>query len=290
MRSGILRHTTATIAITAIAAVLAACSPESAGTVKEKVPPKEVISPEEQTTSPKVAPTRSAAELARDQYRHPAETLMFFDVDPDHTVVELWPGGGWYTAILAPYLKNNGQLIAAHFPADSEVGFFQKSRAAFNKRFLLQPEIYGNIYVTELAPPQKLTIAEAGEADRVLTFRNVHNWMRNRQEQAVFDEAFRVLKQGGILGVVEHRAPDLFSREKMVETGYVTESYVTQLAINAGFVPAGHSEINANPKDSRDHAHGVWSLPPTLRGGDANRAEFLAIGESDRMTLKFRKP
>ena len=269
---------------------MAACSPESAETAKEKLPRKEVASPEEQTTSPKVAPTRSAAELARDQYRHPAETLMFFEVDPGHTVVELWPGGGWYTAILAPYLKNNGQLIAAHFPADSEVGFFQKSRAAFNKRFLLQPEIYGNIYVTELAPPQKLTIAQAGEADRVLTFRNVHNWMRNRQEQAVFDEAFRVLKQGGILGVVEHRAPDSFSREKMVETGYVTESYVTQLAINAGFVPAGHSEINANPKDSRDHAHGVWSLPPTLRGGDVNRSEFLAIGESDRMTLKFRKP
>ncbi|MEE3190306.1 MAG: methyltransferase, partial [Pseudomonadota bacterium] len=184
----------------------------------------------------------------------------------------------------------NGQLIAAHFPADSEISFFQKSRAAFNKRFLLQPELYGNIYVTELAPPQKLTIAQAGEADRVLTFRNVHNWMRNRQEQAVFDEAYRVLKQGGILGVVEHRAPDSFSREEMVETGYVTESYVTQLAINAGFVPDGHSEINANPKDTRNHAHGVWSLPPTLRGGDINRAEFLAIGESDRMTLKFRKP
>ena len=114
--------------------------------------------------------------------------------------------------------------------------------------------------------------------------------MRNRQEQAVFDEAYRVLKQGGILGVVEHRAPDSFSREEMVETGYVTESYVTQLAINAGFVPDGHSEINANPKDTRNHAHGVWSLPPTLRGGDINRAEFLAIGESDRMTLKFRKP
>ena len=215
---------------------------------------------------------------------------MFFEVEPSHTVVELWPGGGWYTAILAPYLKQNGQLIAAHFPADSEISFFQKSRAAFNKRFLLQPELYGNIYVTELAPPQKLTIAQAGEADRVLTFRNVHNWMRNRQEQAVFDEAYRVLKQGGILGVVEHRAPDSFSREEMVETGYVTESYVTQLAINAGFVPDGHSEINANPKDTRNHAHGVWSLPPTLRGGDINRAEFLAIGESDRMTLKFRKP
>ena len=286
----VLLSKTATI-ITA--ALLAACSPEPTNqddANKPKLPARQEVTPDATATKPKVAPTRSAAELARDQYRHPAETLMFFQVEPSHTVVELWPGGGWYTAILAPYLKNNGQLIAAHFPADSEISFFQKSRAAFNKRFLLQPELYGNIYVTELAPPQKLKIAQAGEADRVLTFRNVHNWMRNRQEQAVFDEAFRVLKQGGILGVVEHRAPDSFSREEMVETGYVTESYVTQLAINAGFIPAGHSEINANPKDSRDHPHGVWSLPPTLRGGDVNRAGFMAIGESDRMTLKFRKP
>ncbi len=286
----VLLSTTATV-ITA--ALLAACSQEPTNqddANKLKLPAKQASTSDSTGAKPKVAPTRSAAELARDQYRHPAETLMFFQVEPSHTVVELWPGGGWYTAILAPYLKQNGQLIAAHFPADSEISFFQKSRAAFNKRFLLQPELYGNIYVTELAPPQKLTIAQAGEADRVLTFRNVHNWMRNSQEQAVFDEAYRVLKQGGILGVVEHRAPDSFSREEMVETGYVTESYVTQLAINAGFVPDGHSEINANPKDTRNHAHGVWSLPPTLRGGDINRAEFLAIGESDRMTLKFRKP
>lgn len=286
----VLLSTTATV-ITA--ALLAACSPEPTNqddANKSKLPAKQASTSDSTVAKPKVAPTRSAAELARDQYRHPAETLMFFQVEPSHTVVELWPGGGWYTAILAPYLKQNGQLIAAHFPADSEISFFQKSRVAFNKRFLLQPELYGNIYVTELAPPQKLRIAQAGEADRVLTFRNVHNWMRNRQEQAVFDEAFRVLKQGGILGVVEHRAPDSFSRDEMVETGYVTESYVTQLAINAGFVPAGHSEINANPKDSRDHPHGVWSLPPTLRGGDVNRAGFMAIGESDRMTLKFRKP
>ena len=286
----VLLSTTATV-ITA--ALLAACSPEPTNqddANMSKLPAKQASTSDSTVAKPKVAPTRSAAELARDQYRHPAETLMFFQVEPSHTVVELWPGGGWYTAILAPYLKQNGQLIAAHFPADSEISFFQKSRVTFNKRFLLQPELYGNIYVTELAPPQKLRIAQAGEADRVLTFRNVHNWMRNRQEQAVFDEAFRVLKQGGILGVVEHRAPDSFSRDEMVETGYVTESYVTQLAINAGFVPAGHSEINANPKDSRDHPHGVWSLPPTLRGGDVNRAGFMAIGESDRMTLKFRKP
>ena len=251
------------------------------------------VTPEVKAAPPAEAsqqPARTDVESARDKYRHPAETLMFFDVHPDQVVVELWPGSGWYTAVLAPFLKKDGQLIAAHFPADSHVNFFRNSRAAFNQRFIMAPEVYGNIHVTELAPPEHKTIARSAEADRVLTFRNVHNWMRNNQEQTVFDEAYRVLKPGGILGVVEHRAADNFTREQMVETGYVSEAYVTQLAINAGFVPAGHSEINANPRDTRDHPHGVWSLPPTLRGGEESRAVFDAIGESDRMTLKFRKP
>lgn len=248
------------------------------------------------TEAIKSAPTRdrvrarSDVEAARDQYRHPAETLMFFQLAPDQTVVEIWPGGGWYTAILAPYLKNQGHLVAAHFPRESEVTFFRNSRLAFEQRFVKQPDVYGRIEVTELAPPKARTMARAGQADRVLTFRNVHNWMRNDTEQTVFDEAYRVLRPGGILGVVEHRAPDTFSRDDMVRTGYVSEAYVTQLAIQAGFIPDGHSEINANPRDTRDHPHGVWSLPPTLRGGDVDKARFLEIGESDRMTLRFRKP
>jgi len=248
------------------------------------------------TEAIKSAPTRervqarSDVEAARDQYRHPAETLMFFQLAPDQTVVEIWPGGGWYTAILAPYLKNQGHLIAAHFPRESEVTFFRNSRLAYEQRFVKQPDVYGRIEVTELAPPKARTMARAGQADRVLTFRNVHNWMRNDTEQTVFDEAYRVLRPGGILGVVEHRAPDTFSRDDMVRTGYVSEAYVTQLAIQAGFIPDGHSEINANPRDTRDHPHGVWSLPPTLRGGDVDKTRFLEIGESDRMTLRFRKP
>ncbi|WP_369982935.1 class I SAM-dependent methyltransferase [Thalassolituus sp.] len=275
--------TTALVSLT-LALSLGGCLPQE---VDEVVETGEVTDATPATVS---KPTRHPDELLRDQYRHPAETLMFFDVQPSHTVVEIWPGAGWYSAILAPYLKDEGQLIAAHFPADSEVSFFRKSRAAYNERFLLQPDLYGKIFISELAPPQVLNIAEAGEADRVLTFRNVHNWMRNRQEQVVFDEAYRVLKQGGLLGVVEHRAPESFTREEMVQSGYVSESYVTQLAINAGFLPDGQSEINANPNDRHDHPHGVWSLPPTLRGGESTRAQFETIGESDRMTLRFRKP
>ena len=235
-------------------------------------------------------PARTAAERARDKYRHPAETLMYFEVQPDHTVVEIWPGSGWYSAVLGPYLKREGQLIAAHFSASTEVPFFQKTRRTYIDRFINNPDVYGKIQLTELMPPEKLSIASPGEADRVLTFRNVHNWMRNDQEQAVFDAAYLALRSGGIFGVVEHRAPPDFGREQMIETGYVTEAYVTQLAINAGFEPAGHSEINANPKDTRIHPHGVWSLPPTLRGGNKDLTYFESIGESDRMTLKFRKP
>lgn len=249
-----------------------------------------VDSHQEKAPEQQLHTVRFEAETDRDTYRHPAETLMFFGVEPEHTVVEIWPGKGWYTAILAPYLRQRGELIAAHFAISSDVDFFRRSREEFQQRFLSQPDIFGHIRMTELAPPEQLHIALAGEADRVLTFRNVHNWMRNNQEQSVFDAAYRVLKPGGILGVVEHRAPANFNHEQMVESGYVSVAYVTQLAINAGFEPAGQSEVNANPKDTRDHPNGVWSLPPTLRGGDIEKEKYLAIGESDRMTLKFVKP
>ena len=232
---------------------------------------------------------RTATETARDEYRHPVETLAFFDVQPDQTVVEIWPGGGWYTAILAPMLKDEGQLIAAHFPAETEVGYFRRSRAAFEERFLADTEMYGDIQITELAPPALVTLAEPGTADRVLTFRNVHNWMNRGNEQAVFEAAYAALKPGGILGVVEHRAPASFSREQMVKSGYVTEQLVIDAATSAGFELLASSEINANPADTKDYEYGVWTLPPTLRGGDENREAMLAIGESDRMTLKFVK-
>jgi len=233
---------------------------------------------------------RSTAEQSRDAARHPFATLAFFELQPDDTVVEIWPGGGWYTQILAPLLKDKGQLIAAHWPEDSEVGFFRRVRAQFDRKFLSQPQRYGDIHISLLEPPQQLQLAAANSADKVLTFRNVHNWMRNHQEQAVFNAAFKALKPGGILGVVEHRAPDHFSRQQMVDSGYVSSVYVQQLARAAGFELLASSDINANPKDNKNHPAGVWTLPPTLRLGEQDKAHYLAIGESDRMTLKFRKP
>lgn len=233
---------------------------------------------------------RSEQQRNRDQFRHPAETLAFFDIKPSDMVVEIWPGGGWYSEILAPLLKDNGQLIAAHWPTDSKVGFFRRLRGEFESKFLTKPERYGNIQITQLEPPKHLKMADDGSADKVLTFRNVHNWMRNQQEQAVFNSAFKALKPGGILGVVEHRAPDSFSYEKMVQSGYVSEAYVKELAEKAGFEFIAGSEVNANSQDTKNHPKGVWTLPPSLRLGDVDKEKYLAIGESDRMTLKFRKP
>lgn len=233
---------------------------------------------------------RSEQEQARDRFRHPLQTLAFFEVEPADHIVEIWPGGGWYTQILAPLLKDEGRLIAAHWPKDSKVGFFRRSRQNFDQKFVKNKKLYGDIRITELEPPEHLKLAENNTVDKILTFRNVHNWMRNNQEQAVFNAAFKALKTGGILGVVEHRAPEVFSKEEMIKSGYVTESYVKQLAIKAGFEFISASEINANPRDNKIHPKGVWTLPPSLRLKDTDKEKYLAIGESDRMTLKFRKP
>jgi len=234
---------------------------------------------------------RSEENRLRDQYRNPQATLEFFDVKPNHSVVEIWPGGGWYSEILAPHLKNNGQLYAAHFPSDSKVAFFRKSRKAFEKKITTYPDIYSTVTMTNFEPPANLNIAPANSVDRVLTFRNVHNWMRNDSEQIAFEAFFKALKPGGILGVVEHRAPDSFNLQQMVNSGYVGSWYVIKLAQKAGFILLGQTEINANKKDHKTHKNGVWTLPPTLRTkGTENIQRARDIGESDRMTLKFLKP
>ena len=233
---------------------------------------------------------RSQVDQARDQYRHPRQTLAFFELQPSDRVVEIWPGGGWYTQILAPLLKRDGQLIAAHWPHDSGVDFFRTMRQRFDQTFLAQPQRYGNIRITQLEPPSHTQLAADNSVDKVFTFRNVHNWMRNQQQQTVFNAAFAALKPGGILGVVEHRAPEDFSLQQMINSGYVSEAYVKQLAASAGFEFVAASEVNANPADDKQHPRGVWTLPPSLRLGELHKARYLAIGESDRMTLKFRKP
>jgi len=233
---------------------------------------------------------RSVEHKARDIYRHPQQTLEFFEVKPNMTVVEIWPGGaGWYTEILAPYLSQQGKLYAAHFAADSDVPYYQKNLQKFIDKTSANPEIYGKLELTELNPPNKVAIAPPGTADRVLTFRNVHNWIKHGNAQEVFNAMFKALKPGGILGVVEHRIVAKKEGGKLTP-GYVSQNFVIARAMKAGFKLVAKSEINANPKDTKDYPEGVWTLPPSLRLKDQDREKYLAIGESDRMTLKFVKP
>jgi len=233
---------------------------------------------------------RTEAYAARDKYRHPAETLTFLGIEPDMTVVEISPGGGWYTEILAPYLKEEGAFYAAHFPEESGVSYYQRSLQGFKEKLAADKANYGKVILTEFDPASGSGIAPAGSADAVVTFRNVHNWMRGDNDQKAFDQFFAALKPGGVLGVVEHRAKPGTSRDDMISSGYVTQDYVIELAKKAGFELEESSEVNANPKDTAKHPKGVWTLPPSLRLGDQDRDKYLAIGESDRMTLRFRKP
>jgi len=233
---------------------------------------------------------RSPQHKARDQYRHPIQTLEFFDIHNYMTVVEIWPGSGWYTEILAPFLKDEGQFYAAHFSADSDAPYFRKSLQKFIEKTKALPELYGKMQLTVLQPPEHLQIAPAGSADRVLTFRNVHNWMKAGQAETVFKAMFKVLRPGGLLGVVEHRNPATVKQDPGAISGYVGEDYVIKLAEQAGFKLLDKSEINANSKDTASHPKGVWTLPPTLALKEQDKNKYLNIGESDRMTLKFIKP
>ncbi|WP_444885507.1 class I SAM-dependent methyltransferase [Microbulbifer sp. PSTR4-B] len=233
---------------------------------------------------------RSKEYVARDQYRNPAETLEFLGIKPDMTVVEVTPGGGWYTEILGPYLGKKGKLYAAHFPEDSESSYYQRSLKSFKDKLAADKKAYKNVVVTEFSPQTGREIAPAGSADAVVTFRNVHNWMYRGYEDKAFASFYSALKPGGVLGVVEHRAKPGTSKEDMVKSGYVTQEYVIEAARKAGFELEESSEVNANPKDSAKHPKGVWTLPPSLRLGDEDKDKYLAIGESDRMTLRFRKP
>ncbi len=233
---------------------------------------------------------RTEAYAERDNYRNPAQTLAFFQIEPDQAVVEIWPGGGWYSEILAPLLKDKGQFYAASFPADSEVKYFRISRQKYDAKLAAEPEVYSGVNVTELYPPKHNAMAPAGSADRVLTFRNVHNWMKAGNAEGVFAAAFTALKPGGMLGVVEHRAAPETSLDDMITSGYVTEQAVIDYAVQAGFELAAKSEVNANSADTKNHPKGVWTLPPSLRLGEEKRDHYLAIGESDRMTLLFKKP
>lgn len=231
---------------------------------------------------------RSEANRARDQYRHPAETLTFFGLTPGMTVVEVAPGGGWYTEVLAPILADHGKLYAAHgIPEASE--YAAKSLAAYQAKLASDP-LYKAVEVTRFGKDHYDGLAPAGSADMVLTFRNVHNWHMGGFAGDAFKAFYTVLKPGGVLGVVEHRLPEDRPDEAMKSSGYMKRSTIVALAEAAGFKLAGESEVNANPKDTADWPNGVWTLPPSFREGDKDRAKYAAIGESDRMTLKFVKP
>lgn len=237
-------------------------------------------------------PQRSAANRARDAARHPFETLRFFGLAPTQTVIEIAPGAGWYTEVLAAYLRDRGRLYLAHYPPDAASEAERQARARFQDKLANSPEVYGRAVLGSLpAGPRGFTdIAPAGGADAVLTFRNIHNWIEANQLDDMLRAFFAVLKPGGVLGVEEHRAAPGTPLAQVIASGYVPEELVIARARAAGFELAARSEVNANPKDTKDHANGVWSLPPTLRGGEVDRARFIAIGESDRMTLKFVKP
>jgi predicted methyltransferase len=236
-------------------------------------------------------PLRTPAYRARDAARHPVETLRSFGLQPQHTVVEVAPGGGWYTEILAPCLKAQGRLYAAHESATDPDEGRRKSRAAFEARLAAQPALFERVQLGSLPRgPRFADIAPPGGADVVLTFRNLHNWIEDDTLDAMLQAFFAVLKPGGVLGVEEHRAPPGASLDWVRRNGYVPEALATERARAAGFVLLRSSEVNANPRDTKDHPNGVWSLPPTLRGGEVDRARYLAIGESDRFTHCYQKP
>ena len=230
---------------------------------------------------------RSDRHRARDRYRNPAQTLAFFGVEADMEVLEVRPGGGWYTEILAPYLSESGKLIVAIPSADGP-------RKRYHDRFMAmknaRPEVFEKVETVTFEPPAPIDLGPSESVDMVLTFRNTHNWINDGGEKEAYAAFFDVLKPGGVLGVVQHRADDGSDAQQTARSGYVPEGYVVATAEAAGFELVERSDINRNEKDTHDHPAGVWTLPPAMRLGEQNKAEYLEIGESDRMTLKFRKP
>ena len=232
---------------------------------------------------------RSKANKSRDVYRSPYDTLTFFGVEPHHTVIEAWPGGGWYTEILAPYLKDNGKLIGATYDrSDNPLqGWMRGSNQGYDRLLASNPDIYGEVEISEQLTQAQSTIVPAGTADVILDFRNAHNWLGMGADNIV--KAWHAaLKTGGVVGIVDHRWPA--DQAAVPGNGYIHEQQLIDLMTAHGFSFAGKAEINANPNDPKDHAEGVWMLPPNLRGlTEEQRTRNLAIGESDRMTLKFIK-
>lgn len=233
---------------------------------------------------------RSDAHKARDVHRHPKETLQFFGLQPTMTVIEMLPGGeAWYTEVLAPVLRDEGKLVTVTPPGDHPREYYRKSFADFNAKLDAQPAVYDRVERRTMGDPP-ISLGPAGSADMVVTFRSTHNWIRGGQFEAVYKAILDVLKPGGILGIEQHRGRDDWDPAAKAESGYVPEAWLISTLQGLGYRFEGKSEVNANPKDTKDYPEGVWTLPPSLALGDRDRQKYLAIGESDRMTLKFSKP
>ena len=239
---------------------------------------KEVIAGDHRTTD----------EKARDQYRHPYEALTFFGIHGNMTVVEIYPGAGWYTQILAPYLKHNGKLIAAVYDRnpDTQESWMVKYNKEFSDDYIGKPELYGDIDLVDMVPPDRVELAPPGSVDMVLDFRNAHNWLPWGADE-VAEGYSKALKKGGVLGLIAHRMDE--SKPYDAENGYVHQQAIVDLMLKNGFELTASSELNSNSKDTKDYSEGVWTLPPSLTLGEEKSEKYLAIGESDRMTLKFVK-
>jgi len=233
---------------------------------------------------------RSESNKARNEFRNPVETLKFFGIKPEMTVVEISPGGGWYTEIIAPYLKDKGQYIGAAYDVDSKVKYYSNSAKKFAKKLSSQPELYSKAKTTVLQAPEKLNFAEENSADLVVSFRSAHGWARDKHADKVFSAIYKVVKPNGVFGLVQHRAGKQNPKDTSGKLGYLKQDEMIQLVKNAGFRLVERSEINANPKDTKDYKDGVWTLPPSYALKEKDREKYKAIGETDRMTLKFVKP
>ena len=234
---------------------------------------------------------RSDKNKARNVYRHPIETLDFFGLEPSMTILEIGPGGRWYTEVIAPAMRDTGVYIAGSYDVEVEgqPKYRYRQHQALLDQIKNQPDLYGQIKVASYSPPESRSLWQENSVDMVVTFRSSHGWVREGMIDDVYSDFFKVVKPGGVLGVVQHRAPDGGDDVAWAKKGYVSEARVIRAAEKAGFVLDAKSEINANPKDLKDHDEGVWRLPPTLGLGDQDREKYIAIGESDRMTLRFRK-
>jgi predicted methyltransferase len=234
-------------------------------------------------------PHRPEADRARDRYRHPKDTLLFFGIRPEMTVLEVWPEPGWYTDIIAPLVRDRGKYYAAVMEPDPASQFVTGRLASFRSKLAADPTLYGNATIVTF-PAHGGDVVPPGSIDLVVTFRNIHNWMSEGTASDAFATIFKALKPGGMLGVVDHRGSPGVPQDPKAKSGYVSEEYAIKLIEAQGFRLLGTSEINANPKDTKDYEQGVWTLPPTFRLGDKDRDKYTEIGESDRFTLKFEKP